>query len=97
MWIAEFKVYDASLINIQHFETNLCPEVKEFMKGRYYYLANRIQLNWLGCPYDYGVVDTNMGHIATGKGDGGPAFQYQEFKLRSLSFRDPRTGKKYSD
>ena len=91
VWISEFKIYDANLNNVQHFGSNAPPELKEFMKGRYYYLANEIPKSWLGTPYDYGLVSTNM-HLAIGKGDTGPKYEYQVFKERSAAFKNPETG-----
>ena len=92
VWISEFKIYDGNLINIQNFETNTPPEVKEFMKARYYYLANKIPESWLGSPYDYGQVSTNIQHLVSGKGDTGPRYEYQVFKSKPLIFIDPSTG-----
>ena len=93
VWISEFKIYDANLILVQHFETNLAPEIKEFMKGRYYYLANKIPINWLGSPYDYGQVSNSVSHLNIGKGDTGAQYEYGLFKKNSVSFRDLETGK----
>lgn len=89
--IEEYKIYEANLIRLQHFETNASPELKDFMKGRYYYLANRIPKSWMSTPYDYGQVSTNM-HLAVGKGDTGPQYEYRIFKERNSAFRDPETG-----
>lgn len=91
VWIEEYKIYDGDLIQVQHFETNLPPELGEFMKGRYYYLANKVPKSWLGAPYDYGQVSTNM-LLAVGKGDTGPRYEYRIFKERNTAFRDPETG-----
>jgi hypothetical protein len=89
VWISEFKLYDANLIKIQHFETNIPPELKEYMKGRYYYLANKIPNNWLGNPYDYGEVNSNVIHLVIGKGDIGPRYEYEIFKQKKVTFKDP--------
>lgn len=96
VWISEFKVYDANLIKMQHFETNASPELREFMKSRYYHLANKIPESWLGSPYDYGQVETNTMHFVAGKDDTGPRYDYQLFKAKPLIFRDPSTGKQMS-
>ena len=93
VWISEFKIYDSNLIKIQHFETNQPAELREFMKGRYYYLANRIPESWLGNPYDYRQVSTNVVHLSIGKEDAGAQHEYERFKKKSVGFRDPQTGK----
>jgi len=92
VWISEFKIYESNLIMIQNFDTNLPPELKEFMKGRYYYLGNRVPRVWLGIPYDYGLPMTNSSHLIIGKGDTGPQYEYRVFHKRSKAFRNPANG-----
>jgi hypothetical protein len=91
VWIAEFKTYDANLIQLQYFQTNLPPDVKEFMKGRYYYLANKIPQAWLGSPYDYGQVSTNVAHLNVGKGPTTAQHEYELFKEKNVIFSEPKT------
>lgn len=62
----------------------------EFMKGRYYFLANKVSAGWLGSPYDYGAVSTNVGCFAVGKGGTSAGWEYQQFKARGLPLRQPR-------
>ncbi len=90
VWIAEYKTYDANLIGLNNFETNHPPELKEFMKARYYYLANKIPRTWLGSPFDYGPVSTNVAHLAIGKGPTTAKHEYELFKEQKVNFREPK-------
>ncbi len=58
VWTAEFKVYHGNLTSFVDAEH--APELKAFLKARYYYLANKIPKSWLeGAAKDYGTVTTN--------------------------------------
>src|SRR6266567_821545 len=77
VWIEEFKIYTGNLTGVTSFETNMPPELKEFMKGRYYYLANKLSDSSLGSPYDYGPVSNNVVRLAVGKG---PTSAQEEYR-----------------
>jgi hypothetical protein len=76
--IAEFKQYSANLLALTQYETNQPPELKDFVKARYYYLANRTPKSWVGRPYDYGAVSTNLVHLTCFKG---PTSAQEEYRL----------------
>src|SRR6059058_1071630 len=80
VWVAEYKIYEANLIELEYFETNQPPALNEFMKGRYYYLANKIPQSDLGSPYDFGPVSTIVAHLGVGKGPTAPQHEYELFK-----------------
>jgi hypothetical protein len=90
VWISEFKVYQGNLIGVTSFHTQHSADLKEFLKGRYYYLGNRIPESWLGSPYDYGTVSTNVSDLAVGKGDTGARYEYQLFKSKHVLFREAK-------
>jgi len=87
VWTEDFKIYSGDLIVLSSFETNLPPELKEFMKGRYYYVANKLSDNWLGGSYDYGSVSTNVARLAVGKGPTSAQEEYRKFKERGVPLR----------
>ena len=89
VWIAEYKIYEANLLQLKFFETNHPAELTEFMKGRYYFLANKIPRSWLGSPYDFGPVSTNVAHLGVGKGPTNPQHEYELFKEQKVNFREP--------
>jgi len=89
VWVAEFKTYDGDLITLNLYEGRHSDDLREFMKGRYYYLANKIPESWLGSPYDYGVVSTNVAHLGIGKGPTSPQNEYELFKQKKVKFRSP--------
>lgn len=85
VWTAEFKVYHGNLtifVDAEH-----APELKAFLKARYYYLANKIPKSWLeGAAKDYGTVTTNeLNRIVAGKGPTSAQEEYQKFKNRGVS------------
>ena len=90
VWISEFKTYDAKLIRLSELETNRSPELKEFIKGRYYYCANKIPKSWLGSPYDYGPVSTNLGNLTAEKGPTSAQEEYRKFKERGVPLRSSK-------
>jgi hypothetical protein len=90
VWIGEFKVYSADLARLTQYDTNLPPELKEFAKGRYYYVANKVPKSWLGSPYDYGPVATNLASFPVGKGDTSAGNEYRIFKERGVPLRQPK-------
>ena len=87
VWIWEYKVYQANLLILTEWHTNEPPILEEFIKGRYYYLANKIPKNWLGTPYDYGSVSTNVAFLGVGKGDTSAGNEYRIFKERGVPLR----------
>jgi hypothetical protein len=89
VWLAEYEMYQEDLIQIKYFKTNEPSALTEFMKGRYYYLANRISSRDLGNPYDFGPVDTNISHIGVGKGPTTPQHEYDLFKEKDVTFKIP--------
>ena len=76
--VGEFKQYEASLLSLTQLETNHPPELKEFVKAHYYYLANRAPKSWVGRPEDYGAVSTNILHLTGFKG---PTSAQEEYRL----------------
>ena len=80
VWIGEFKIYQGNLISFD--QQGYSPDLKEFIKGRYYFLANKIPRGWLGSPHDYGSVSTNVEHLGVGKGPTTPQEEYRKFKER---------------
>ncbi len=80
--IGEFKQYQANLLTLTHWETNQPPELKEFVKAHYYYLANRTPKQWVGRPYDYGAVTTNLIHLTGFKGPTSAQEEYRGFLER---------------
>ena len=78
--ISEMKTYQSNLTQLENWQTNHPPELKEFMKGRYYYLANLVPKGWVP-NVDYGPVSTNISHLSVGKGPTTPQEEYQKYKL----------------
>ncbi len=64
---------------LTQWETNHPPELEEYVKARYYYLANRIPKSGLGNPHDYGAVSTNIQHLAVFKGPSSGQAEYLEY------------------
>lgn len=89
VWVAEFKTYQGDLVVVNYLDDRHSDDLKEFMKGRYYYLANKIPNSWLGSPYDYGTVSTNIAHLGIGKGPTSPQHEYELFKQKNVIFRNP--------
>jgi hypothetical protein len=80
--IEQFKHYDAKMILITQWETNRPPDLREFVKAEYYYFANRAPKSWVGWPYDYGTVSTNLVHLTGFKGPSSAQEEYREFLER---------------
>jgi len=80
--VNEFKHYDANMVDLTYWETNHPAELKEFVKARYYYLANRIPKSWVGRPHDYGAVSTNVIHLTGFKGPSSAREEYRVFLER---------------
>ena len=76
--VGEFKQYQANMLTLTQWETNHPPELKEFVKAHYYYLANRTPKSWIGRPDDYGAVSTNIVHLTGFKG---PTSAQEEYRL----------------
>ena len=84
----EFKTYDANLTTMCSFAGVYPSELKEFLKARYYYLANYLSARRLGRPYDYGPTATNISELVVGKGPTTAQEEYRKFKERELPFRN---------
>ena len=82
VWIGEFKECQGNMLTLTVWETNHPPELKEFVKARYYYLANKIPKSWLGNPHDYGEVSINVAHLAVFKGQTSGQEEYRRFLER---------------
>jgi hypothetical protein len=84
--IAEFKQYSGNMLTLTlrltQSETNHPPELKDFVKAHYYWLANRIPENWVGTPSNYGPVSTNISPLTAFKGPSNAQWEYQEFLRR---------------
>ena len=89
VWVAEFKIYNGNLVGIDSDNIQYSDDLKEFLKGRYYYLANKIPNGWLGSPFDYGAVGSKIKHLAVGKGPTSAQYEYQLFKEKKVLFREP--------
>ena|SRR5215471_5431514 len=76
--IREFKQYDADMLILTRWETNHSSDLREFVKAHYYYMANRAPKSWVGRPYDYGAVSTNLIHLTAFKG---PTSAQEEYRL----------------
>ena len=76
--VGEFKQYQANMLTLTQWETNHPPELKEFVKAHYYYLANRTPKSWIGRPDDYEAVSTNIVHLTGFKG---PTSAQEEYRL----------------
>jgi hypothetical protein len=87
VWIEQFKVYSGILIDVTNFRTNASPELIEFLKARYYYVANKLPENWIGTPYDYGDINTNLLQFSIGKGPTTATEEYRHFKDRGIPMR----------
>lgn len=80
--IREFKHYQANMLTLTQWETNQPHELREFVKAHYYYLANRTPKSWVGRPYDYGAVSTNVIHLTGFKGPTSAQEEYRKFLER---------------
>jgi len=78
----EYKECQAHLTELTYWETNQPAELKDYIKARYYYLANRIPKDWVGTPHDYGPIETNIQHIAVFKGPSSGQLEYIDFLKR---------------
>lgn len=82
--IEEFGTYRASLSHCHDFPEARNVPLEDFLKARYYYLANNIPEDWLGSPVDYGPV--NFQRLVIGKGTS-PEREYQLFKQKNVRFQ----------
>jgi hypothetical protein len=87
-FLEDFKTYSADLISLNGFPENQKLELRDFLKARYYYIANKMPESYLGVPYDYGNVDFHG--LTIGKGPTAPKHEYQLFKARKVQFREPK-------
>jgi hypothetical protein len=78
VWTTEFRQYQAIMLTLTQRETNYPSELKEFVKAQYYFLANKTPKSWVGRPYDYGAVSTNLAHLTGFKG---PSSAQEEYRL----------------
>jgi len=84
VWILELKTYEGNLIVVQNFQTNLPPQLGEFLKARYYFLANKVPRNWMPTK-NYGPVSDEVAKLGIGKGPTTAKHEYESFKLRLAS------------
>jgi hypothetical protein len=82
VWENEFIECRANLLELTQWETNQPPELKEYVKARYYYLANKISDRSFVNPCDYGPVNTNVQHLAIFKGPSSGQAEYLDFLQR---------------
>jgi hypothetical protein len=90
--IGEFKTCGGNLTYLTHFNKGApSEELKDFMKARYYYLANRIPRCYLeGAAIDYGQVSTNTNAgVSIGKGPTTGQEEYRLFKEKGVRLRRP--------
>src|SRR5690242_1939159 len=66
-YYSEYEVTSANLVLVNGIFSNNCPsELREYLKGRYYYLANRISPRERSFWHDYGPVSTNVDYLNCG-------------------------------
>lgn len=82
VFVNEFKECEANMLVLSAWETNQPPELREYVKARYYYLANRIPKTYLGNPKNFGDVSTNLDHIAVFKGPSSGHSEYRDYLIR---------------
>jgi hypothetical protein len=80
--IEDFKTYNGDLIGYYGLPGTSKVELKDFLRARYYYFANRVPASVLGEPHDYGSVDFNS--LSIGKDVTTPTHEYELFKARNL-------------
>ena len=91
VYVFEFKIYGAALMLKSD---QLSPQLREFIKARYYNLSTFIPENIVRVYNDYGAVDTTLiKGIATGKGDSTPEMDYDVFKKKRGVGSNNSTGK----
>ena len=90
VWENEFKECQANMLMLTYWETNQPPELREYVKARYYYLANKVPKDFVGRPNDFGPVGTNVEGLAVFKGPSSGRAEYASFLQRfSLSKSTP--------
>lgn len=82
VWKTAFKECHAHLQTLTQWETNRPPELREYLKARYYHLANRVPKEFVGEPRDYGPVDTNVATLAVFKGPSSGQLEYAAYRQR---------------
>lgn len=82
VWKAEFKTCRAHLQTLTQWETNRPPELREYLKARYYHSANRVPKDFVGQPVDYGPVGTNVATLAVFKGPSSGQTEYANYLQR---------------
>lgn len=76
--LEEFKVYSGNLVALESEKKS--KDLEEYLKGRYYYLANRLSMDFVKGARDYGPVDTNVFKtLAVGKGPTSVTEEYRMF------------------
>jgi hypothetical protein len=84
VWISEFKTYQGNMVTFDR--RRYSEDLAEFMKARYYYLANRIPSSWVAYR-DYGQVSTNISLLVIGKGPTTAEEEYRAYKARGSGAR----------
>jgi len=82
VWENEFKECQANMLTLTYWETNQPPKLKEYIKARYYYLANKVPKDFVGEPKDFGAVSTNVADLAVFKGPSSGQAEYLNFLQR---------------
>src|SRR4051812_10887160 len=82
VWEMEFKECQGNMMLLTYWETNQPPELKEFVKARYYYLANEVSKDFVGEPKNYGPISTNVEKLAQFKGPSSGNAEYASFLQR---------------
>lgn len=77
VWIMEFKTYQINLVVGKTIPVS--GDIYEFMKARYYYLANKIPKSYVEGSHDYGTV-SNLNVSSIGKGPTTPSEEYRKFQ-----------------
>jgi len=82
VWKREFKECQGDMVILTYWETNQPPELKEYVKAHYYYLANKVPKDFVGQPKDFGAVSTNVAGLAVFKGPSSGQAEYLNFLHR---------------
>lgn len=91
VWLSEYEVAKSNILLATQFYTNECsPDLRDFLKCRYYYLANKIPAGSLDGVYDYGSISTNIDYLNVGIEMTSAQREYRLFQQKQLnSTRQP--------
>lgn len=85
----EFKECQGNMVMLTYWESNQTPELKEYVKARYYYLANKVSKDFVSPPRDFGAVSTNAETLAVFKGPSSGQMEYLNFLQRFNLSKSP--------